>query len=141
VLGDPIACHVKYRKGINKGLMKIISKMGISTIASYRGAQLFEAVGLDSKVVDLCFKGVPSRIKGARFEDFQKDQATIANNAWKLRKPIQQGGYLKYVHEAEYHAFNPDVVRNLQTAVGTGRFEDFSKYAELVNNRPASMLR
>ena len=99
VLGDPIACHVKYRKGINKGMMKILSKMGISTIASYRGAQLFEAVGLDTKVVDLCFKGVPSRIKGARFEDFQREQVTVANNAWKLRKPIQQGGYLKYVHD------------------------------------------
>jgi len=141
VLGDPISCHTKYRKGINKGLMKILSKMGISTMASYRGAQLFEAIGLDTAVVDLCFKGVASRIKGAKFEDFQQDQTTIASNAWKLRKPIQQGGYLKYVHDAEYHAFNPDVVRNLQTAVGSGKFEDFSKYAELVNTRPASMLR
>ena len=141
VLGDPISCHQKYRKGINKGLMKIMSKMGISTIASYRGAQLFEAVGLDSKVVDLCFKGVPSRIQGATFEDFQREQASIAANAWKARKPIQQGGYLKYVHDAEYHAFNPDVVRNLQTSVSSGKFEDFSKYAELVNTRPASMLR
>ncbi|MBM6550940.1 glutamate synthase large subunit [Marinomonas ostreistagni] len=141
VLGDPIMCHQKYRKGINKGLMKIMSKMGISTVASYRGAQLFEAVGLDSKVVDLCFKGVPSRIQGATFADFQREQSLIANNAWKARKPINQGGYLKYVHGQEYHAFNPDVVKNLQMSVTSGKFEDFSKYAELVNTRPASMLR
>ncbi|MEP7729949.1 glutamate synthase large subunit [Marinomonas primoryensis] len=141
VLGDPIACHAKYRKGINKGLMKILSKMGISTMASYRGAQLFEAIGLDTAIVELCFKGVASRIKGAKFEDFQREQTTIAGNAWKLRKPIQQGGYIKYVHDAEYHAFNPDVVRNLQLAVGSGKFGDFTKYTDLVNNRPASMLR
>ncbi|TPE54127.1 glutamate synthase large subunit [Maribrevibacterium harenarium] len=141
VLGDPIACHTKYRKGINKGLMKIMSKMGISTIASYRGAQLFEAVGLSSKVVDLCFKGVPSRIQGATFEDFQREQAAVASNAWKARKPITQGGYLKYVHGSEYHAFNPDVVRNLQKSVTSGKFEDFQEYAHLVNTRPASMLR
>lgn len=141
VLGDPIMCHQKYRKGINKGLMKIMSKMGISTIASYRGAQLFEAVGLDSKVVDLCFKGVPSRIQGSTFVDFQREQSLIASNAWKARKPINQGGYLKYVHGQEYHAFNPDVVKNLQMSVTSGKFEDFSRYAELVNTRPASMLR
>lgn len=141
VLGDPIMCHQKYRKGINKGLMKIMSKMGISTVASYRGAQLFEAVGLDSKVVDLCFKGVPSRIQGSTFADFQREQKLISDNAWKARKPINQGGYLKYVHGSEYHAFNPEVVRNLQASVTSGKFEDFSKYAELVNSRPASMLR
>ena len=63
-----------FRKGINKGLMKILSKMGISTIASYRGAQLFEAIGMAERVVDLCFRGVPSRIEGAGFEDFEADQ-------------------------------------------------------------------
>ncbi|ADZ89718.1 glutamate synthase large subunit [Marinomonas mediterranea] len=141
VLGDPIECHRKYRKGINKGLMKIMSKMGISTVASYRGAQLFEAVGLSKDVVDTCFKGVASRIQGATFADLQKEQAKVASAAWKARKSIVQGGYLKYVHGAEYHAFNPDVVRNLQKAVGSGEFADFQQYAELVNTRPASMLR
>lgn len=64
LLMDPIDAKNNYRKGINKGLLKILSKMGISTITSYRGAQLFEAIGLADDVVDLCFKGVPSRIKG-----------------------------------------------------------------------------
>lgn len=141
VLGSPLSCQSKYRKGIQKGLMKILSKMGISTVASYRGAQLFEAVGLADEVVDLCFTGVASRIQGANFSDFQDEQARIASYAWKQRKPIQQGGYLKYVHDSEYHAFNPDVVRNLQNAVSSGNFSDFEQYAECVNNRPASMLR
>lgn len=141
VLGDPIRCHSQYRRGINKGLMKILSKMGISTVASYRGAQLFESVGLANEVVDLCFTGVANRIQGATFSDFQTEQSKVAELAWKQRKPIQQGGYLKYVHDAEYHAFNPDVVRNLQTSVNSGEFKDFEKYAEIVNTRPASMLR
>jgi glutamate synthase (NADPH/NADH) large chain len=67
VLGEPSACYKNYRKGINKGLLKIMSKMGISAVSSYRGAQLFEAVGLASEVVDLAFCGVASRIEGSSF--------------------------------------------------------------------------
>ncbi|NKQ94598.1 glutamate synthase large subunit, partial len=62
-----------YQYGINKGLYKIMSKMGISTVASYRCSQLFEAVGLHRDVVDLCFKGVTTRIQGANFDDFEQD--------------------------------------------------------------------
>ena len=67
ILGDEQTAHTNYCKGINKGLLKIMSKMGISTIASYRGAQLFEAIGLADEIVDTCFKGVASRIAGAGF--------------------------------------------------------------------------
>ncbi|HET8849176.1 MAG TPA: glutamate synthase large subunit, partial [Marinobacter sp.] len=87
LLMDPIEAKNNYRKGINKGLLKILSKMGISTITSYRGAQLFEAIGLADSVVDLCFKGVASRIQGADFYDFQQDQEQLADVAWKPRKP------------------------------------------------------
>lgn len=74
LLGDPIHAQANFRKGIEKGLLKVLSKMGISTVASYRGGQLFEAVGLSSEVVDQCFLGVPSRIQGATFADLEKDQ-------------------------------------------------------------------
>ena len=94
VLGDLDEVFKYYRKGISKGLLKILSKMGISTIASYRGAQLFEAVGLAEEVVGLSFKGVASRIKGARFVDLENDQKLLAAEAWSARKPIQQGGLL-----------------------------------------------
>ena len=132
---------LNYRNGINKGLYKIMSKMGISTIASYRCSKLFEAVGLHDDVVGLCFQGAISRIGGASFEDFQQDLLNLSKRAWLARKPISQGGLLKYVHGGEYHAYNPDVVRTLQQAVQSGEYSDYQEYAKLVNERPATTLR
>ncbi|MGO2318257.1 MAG: glutamate synthase large subunit [Vibrio toranzoniae] len=130
-----------YQNGINKGLYKIMSKMGISTIASYRCSQLFEAVGLHTDVVDLCFRGVTTRIQGASFSDFQQDIYNLSRKAWTKRKPLEHGGLLKYVHGGEYHAYNPDVVSTLQTAVKTGETSDYQSFAKQVNARPAAMLR
>ncbi|WP_060480801.1 glutamate synthase large subunit [Pseudomonas sp. NBRC 111119] len=141
VLGDLDEVFKYYRKGISKGLLKILSKMGISTIASYRGAQLFEAIGLSEEVVGLSFKGVSSRIKGARFQDLESDQKLLAAEAWSARKPIQQGGLLKFVHGGEYHAYNPDVVNTLQAAVQQGDYAKFKEYTSLVDQRPVSMIR
>ncbi|MFS0825465.1 glutamate synthase large subunit [Pseudomonas phoenicis] len=141
VLGDLDEVFKYYRKGISKGLLKILSKMGISTVGSYRGAQLFEAIGLSSEVVDLSFKGVPSRIQGARFVDLENDQKLLAAEAWSARKAIQQGGLLKFVHGGEYHAYNPDVVNTLQAAVQQGDFARFKEYTALVDKRPVSMIR
>ena len=73
-----------YRKGINKGLYKILSKMGISTIASYRGSQLFEIVGLNQEIVDLCFCDTTNRLSGTTFIDLQKDQEKLAKNFFFL---------------------------------------------------------
>lgn len=141
LLGEPKDILSNYRKGLNKGILKILSKMGISTIASYRGAQLFEAVGLAKEVIDTCFIGCASRIEGTNFSHLEKDQLSLAKRAWQKRKPIQQGGALKYVHGGEYHAFNPDVVQTLQDAVTTGEYSDYQAYSDLVNNRPVSSLR
>ncbi|MEJ5864640.1 glutamate synthase large subunit [Pseudomonas farsensis] len=141
VLGDLDEVFKYYRKGISKGLLKILSKMGISTITSYRGAQLFEAIGLAEEVVGLSFKGVASRIKGARFVDLENDQKLLAAEAWSARKPIQQGGLLKFVHGGEYHAYNPDVVNTLQAAVQQGDYAKFKEYTTLVDKRPVSMIR
>lgn len=141
LLMDPIEAKNNYRKGINKGLLKILSKMGISTIASYRGAQLFEAIGLADDVADLCFKGVACRIQGATFFDLQQDQEQLAVTAWKRRKPITPGGLVKYIHGQEYHAFNPDVVTKLQEAVTSGSYGHYKEYAALVNERPVATIR
>ncbi len=141
VLGDLYEVFKHYRKGISKGLLKILSKMGISTVASYRGAQLFEAVGLSDEVVNISFRGVASRIKGARFVDIEAEQKLLANEAWSNRKPIQQGGLLKFVHGGEYHAYNPDVVNTLQVAVQQGNYEKYKEYSALVDTRPVSMIR
>lgn len=141
VLIDPIDAKNNYRRGINKGLLKILSKMGISTIASYRGAQLFEAVGLSDEVVDLCFKGVASRIQGTTFFDFQTDQELLAKLARNKRRPISPGGLLKFIHGTEYHAYNPDVIRTLQDAVRAGDYGLYKEYSDHVDNRPVTALR
>lgn len=141
LLTDIDQAYKNYRKGIDKGLLKILSKMGISTITSYRGAQLFEAIGLSSEVTRTCFESTSSRIEGARFKDLEADQKILAQSAWLDRKPIVQGGLLKYVHGSEYHAFNPDVVQTLQKAVQSGNYALWRNYADIVNQRPVSMLR
>lgn len=130
-----------YRKGINKGLFKIISKMGISTIASYRGAQLFEIVGLDAAVVEKCFTATTSRIGGAGFAELQADQQQLAEQAWNQRKKRDQGGLLKFIHGGEFHAYNPDVIGTLQKAVQGGNYDDYKSYAALVNERAPMVLR
>jgi len=132
---------LNYRKGINKGLFKIMSKMGISTVASYRSSKLFEGIGINQEVMELCFAGVTSRLQGAGFEEFQQDVLNNQRIAWLKRKPISHGGLLKYVHDGEYHAYNPDVVRNLQKAVTSGSYEDYKSFSSLVNDRAPSHLR
>ncbi|MCU7819710.1 MAG: glutamate synthase large subunit [gamma proteobacterium symbiont of Lucinoma myriamae] len=130
-----------YRKGINKGLYKVMSKMGISTIASYRGSQLFEAIGIDEEVTEMCFKGTTSRIAGAGFSHFDSDQRFLNKIAWNPRKVNDHGGIYRYVHGGEYHAYNPDVVQYMQQAVQTGDYSAYKKYADEVNNRPIATLR
>src|SRR5690606_17884151 len=141
LLTDIDHTYKNYRKGIDKGLLKILSKMGISTITSYRVAQVFEAIGLADEVINTWFASTSSRIQGSRFEALEADQKILAHSAWVERKPIVQGGLLKYVHGSEYHAFNPDVVQTLQKAVQSGNYALWRNYADLVNQRPVSMLR
>ncbi|WP_435102936.1 glutamate synthase large subunit [Arhodomonas sp. AD133] len=142
IKGAPLADLLRnYRKGVNKGLYKILSKMGISTITSYRGAQLFEIVGFADEVVDRCFPGSVSRIQGANFADLESDQRALHERAWRASVPLDQGGLLKFVHGGEYHAFNPDVVRTLQEAVYTGEYERYREFSETVNQRPVATFR
>ncbi|MFP1730366.1 glutamate synthase large subunit [Lonsdalea quercina] len=135
------AVMLNYRNGINKGLYKIMSKMGISSVASYRCSRLFEAVGLHEDITRSCFPGVVSRIGGANFSDFEQDLRNLAKRAWLKRQPLEHGGLLKFVYNGEYHAYNPDVVKTLQTAVQSGEYGDYQRYAKLVNERPAATLR
>ncbi|MDH3380170.1 MAG: glutamate synthase large subunit, partial [Gammaproteobacteria bacterium] len=138
---DAVAVMRAYRKGVNRGLYKIISKMGIATVASYRGAQLFEAVGLSDDVVGLCFAGTVSRIQGANFADLEADQRQLHEQAWNPRIRPSQGGLLKYIHGGEYHAFNPDVVQSIHAAVRSGDYQHYKEFAAIVDQRPAMTLR
>lgn len=139
--GEQTQIGRSYRKGLYKGLSKIISKMGIATVASYRGAQLFEIVGLDPAVVECCFPETPSRIGGVGFERLDTEARQLCQRAWNdLHKP-EVGGLIKYVHGGEYHMYNPDVVTTLQRATRTGDAGDWRAYADAVNDRPPSTLR
>jgi len=132
---------VNYREGINKGLLKILSKMGISTIASYRCAGLFEVIGLNEDIMSLCFSDLPSRIKGADFDDIQQDAVNLTRKAFLPHQKVNHGGLLKYVHGGEYHAFNPNVVNYLQRAVQNGDYNDYRTFADEVNDRPIATIR
>ncbi|KEK29201.1 glutamate synthase large subunit [Shewanella xiamenensis] len=140
-LTDTTALMLNFRYGIEKGLRKIMSKMGISTVGSYRCSQQFEAIGIASDVIELCFKGVVSRIEGASFEDIANDQALLHKAAYRAHVPLPQGGLLKYVDGGEYHCFNPDVVNTLQASLIDKNFATYKKFAELVDNRPVATLR
>lgn len=138
---DLVTLTNNYLAASNKGILKIMSKMGISTVASYRGAQLFEALGIDDKVTDLCFSGAVSRIGGAGFDDFQKELEFVNKYAWDKSKPVEIGGSIKYSFRGEYHAFNPEVVSKLQKAVRSGEIDDYYEFANEVNNRKPTCLR
>ena len=139
--GEAIELRKNYRRGIRKGLLKILSKMGICTLASYRGSQLFEAVGLSPEVTDLCCPKVTTKIGGAGFAELQEDLEKVARQAWTDQvRPVRDGIY-RFMHGGEDHAYNPDVVINLQQAVASGDWADYRKFADAVNERPVLSIR
>ncbi|MHC9086482.1 glutamate synthase large subunit [Luteimonas sp. RIT-PG2_3] len=138
---EPPQIGRSYRRGVKKGLLKILSKMGIGSIASYRGAQLFEIVGLDEAVVARCFEGTPSRVSGAGFARLEADARQLNDHAEDETALPEPGGLLRYVHGGEYHQYNPDVVQSLQRAVLTGERADWKVYADHVNTRPPAAFR
>ncbi|PIT19929.1 glutamate synthase large subunit [Snodgrassella communis] len=132
---------INFRDGINKGLYKIISKMGISTISSYRCACLFEAIGFHQEVMVLCFKNMLNRIEGATFAQLDAELRWFHKRAWQKSRGLEIGGYLKYKPQGEFHTYNPEVVNTLQAAVNSGDYANYRRYADTVNKRPPSMLR
>jgi glutamate synthase (NADPH/NADH) large chain len=131
----------QYRDGVNKGLMKILSKMGISTINSYRGAQPFEALGIHEEVIDLCFPGTISRIQGATFEDLEKDARKLTANAWDSNKDIEYGGLIKFRPNTEYHIYNPEVVNALRAAASSNDYQKYKEFSKLIKEKPISTIR
>lgn len=130
-----------FRNGINKGLYKIMSKMGISTISSYRCAHLFELVGLNQDITSLCFPNMVSRINGTRFDDLHQQINQTRQRAWRASQDLEAGGLLKFKPQGEYHAYNPEVVNTIQAAVNSGDYEKYKLYRDAVNNRPVTTLR
>jgi glutamate synthase (ferredoxin) len=127
----------KYIKASVKGIVKILSKMGISTIHSYRGAQIFEALGLSSAVVDKYFIGTPTRIEGVGM-DVVADEVRIRHQSAFPERPVNGhtldvGGRFQYREDGEYHLFNPATIHRLQEAVRNNDYEAYKRYTEAVN--------
>ncbi|MFP3915175.1 MAG: glutamate synthase large subunit [Actinomycetota bacterium] len=136
---DPIVAQENYRSALQSGLLKIMSKMGISTVSAYRGSELFEVVGLDSEVTDLAFRNAPRRTGGIGLAD-------LAAKVLQLHSGYEggeefPGGFYKARRGADYHVTNPGTVLALQRAVRSGEQEDWQTYLEKIEDRPPMQLR
>ncbi|MGH0032509.1 MAG: glutamate synthase large subunit [Myxococcota bacterium] len=122
-----------YIKATDKGLLKTFAKMGISTLASYRGAQIFEAIGLDRDLVDRCFRGTASRVSGVGYEVIAREAAMRHRRAFPgsdFHYPeLDPGGLYQWRARGERHTFNPDTVANLQIALRRGSYEDYKLFS------------
>ncbi len=128
-----------YLKAIKKGVVKIMSKMGISTIQSYRGAQIFEAIGLGQDLIDRYFTYTASRISGIGIEDIAIDTLTHHRRAFPERDgglhELRWGGQYQWRREGEFHLFNPETVFRLQHATRTAQFDIFKQYTQMVDDQ------
>jgi glutamate synthase (NADPH/NADH) large chain len=128
-----------FRKAIGKGLLKTMSKMGISTLASYRGAQIFEAIGLSEEVIDRCFAWTASRIRGVGFDVLAKEIDMRHARAWREEvgddSGLIAGGQYQWRRRGEFHLFNPETIARLQHAVRSGIYQNFKSYSRLVNEQ------
>ncbi|TAJ16171.1 MAG: glutamate synthase large subunit, partial [Dehalococcoidia bacterium] len=131
--------HKHYLKAIKKGVVKVMSKMGISTVQSYRGAQIFEAIGLAPEFVDHYFTKTVSRIGGIGLDQVAAESLEHHHRAFPTRDggvhELNWGGQYQWRRDGEYHLFNPDTVFRLQHATRTGQFNIFKEYTTLVNDQ------
>ena len=129
-----------YRDAIGKGLLKIFAKMGISTLESYQGAQIFEPLGIAREVVDACFTGSLSRIGGLGFKDIAREQLDKHGAAHARRDDnLPYGGVYHWRVDGEYHHMNPRTITALQRACREGDFEQFKTYSRLLDQNGRSL--
>ena len=137
----------RYRKAIKKGVVKVMSKMGISTIQSYRGAQIFEAIGLNEKFVTRYFDKTASRVGGVGLAEIARETLEHHRHAYATRDVgppmLLEGGQYQWRRDGEYHLFNPETIFRLQHATQAGRYDLFKKYTSMVDrqNERLSTLR
>jgi len=134
-----------YVKAAGKGVLKVMSKMGISTLASYTGAQLFQAVGISQPVLDEYFAGLTCPTGGIDLDDIADDVARrhalafLARPEERAHRELEVGGEYQWRREGEYHLFNPDTVFKLQHATRTGQYDIFKEYTNLVDDQSERM--
>ena len=134
-----------YVKAAGKGVLKVMSKMGISTLASYTGAQLFQAIGINQRVLDEYFSGLHCPTGGIDLDDIAADVAARHDLAYLDRpdewahRELEVGGEYQWRREGEYHLFNPDTVFKLQHSTRTGQYSIFKEYTKLVDDQSERM--
>jgi glutamate synthase (NADPH/NADH) large chain len=142
---DPHVAVKNYIKAAGKGVLKVMSKMGISTVASYRGAQVFEAIGLDRDLVDEYFTGTVSRIGGIGLDEIAEECARRHLVAYPPRpderahRDLELGGEYQWRREGEFHLFNPDTVFKLQHATRAKRLDVYREYTKLVDDQSTKL--
>ncbi len=125
-----------YIKAVDKGLLKILSKMGISTLRSYHGAQIFEAVGISQKIVDKCFTGTASKIGGVGYEELAREAELFHEKAFSPAKPneiLNSTGAYAYRKYGEKHGWNPETIGLLQWSTSQGDYSKFKEFTKRVN--------
>jgi len=132
-----------YIKALNKGVLKVLSKMGISTVQSYHGAQIFEAVGLGDELIDRYFTGTSSRIGGVGVDVIAEETLRRHRQAFPERRvaepQLEPGGEIQWRRDGEFHLFNPETVFKLQHATRAGQFEIFKEYTALVDEQSSRL--
>ena len=126
-----------YIDAVTHGIVKIMSKMGISTIQSYQGAQIFEALGISESVVNEFFTGTATRIGGLDINHIEKEARLRHDKAFEpltISDALDPGGEYKWRRNGEYHMFNPETIHKLQTACRTGDYKLFKEYTNIMNN-------
>ncbi len=136
---DPVAAQENYRTALQDGLLKIMSKMGICTISSYRGSELFELIGLDDELSRLAFRYAPRRVGGIGMERIAAD--VLAWHAKFLEGSEDPGGFYKHRRGGITHITSPAVVLALQKAVRSGAQSQWNAYRTVINDRPPSLIR
>lgn len=132
-----------YRLAIESGLLKILSKMGISLLSSYHGAQIFEILGLSQEVVEMAFRGTVSRLGGLSLQELDNETKLSYNKSFMslLPKKLPNLGYVQYRPSAEYHVNNPEMSKTLHKAVRGQDVDLYNKYKSLLEERPPTNLR
>ncbi len=134
--------QLNYMKSIYKGIQKILSKMGISTLQSYTGAQIFEALGISSEVIERSFTNTPSRIGGVTFADIASETLARHRSAFPERgdsqNTLRSGGQYQWKRDGEFHLWNPDSIAALQDAVWHNDYEKFKRFQDLINDQSAN---
>ena len=135
-------CVARFREAVDQGLLKIISKMGIAVISSYRGGCNFEAVGLSRSLVAEVFPGMPSRISGIGLGGIQQMVKALHERAWNEEvTALPIGGFYRYRRGGETHALDGALIHMLQAAVANDSYSTFRKYSEAMRKRPPVALR